>query len=84
MAEKKKDTVKEGGFAIPKENYKFMLIGFAIVICGFLLMMGGHSNDPKVFNKEMFNTQRIIIAPTLVILGFIFEVWAIMRKPSEQ
>lgn len=83
MTEKNKSINKEEGFAIPRENYKYMVIGFIIVIIGFLLMLGGGSDDPKVFNKEMFNTQRIIIAPIVVLLGYAFEVWVIMKKPKE-
>ncbi len=81
-AEKKKTQAKVSGFAIPGENYKFLILGFIIVIIGFLLMVGGGSNDPKIFNKDMFSTRRIIIAPIVVIFGFAFEIWAIMRKPK--
>lgn len=80
----KKENIKEKEFALPKENYKLLIIGFVIIVIGFLLMIGGGSKDPNVFNeKEMFSTQRIIIAPIVVIFGFVFEVWAIMRKPKE-
>jgi Protein of unknown function (DUF3098). len=80
----KKENVKEKDFALPKENYKLLIIGFVIIVVGFLLMIGGGSKDPNVFNeKEMFSTQRIIIAPIVVIFGFAFEIWAIMRKPKE-
>jgi len=80
--EKKKTTTKNTGFAIPKENYKLLVIGFVIVIIGFSLMVGGGSNDPKVFNTDMFSFRRIIIAPTVVLFGYAFEVWAIMKKPK--
>lgn len=77
----KKDEV---GFALPKENYRFILIGFIIIIIGFALMVGGGSDDPNVFNKaELFSTRRIIISPLIVLFGFFFEIWAIMRKPKE-
>ena len=80
----KKENVKENEFALPKENYKLLIIGFVIIVVGFLLMIGGGSKDPNVFNgKEMFNAQRIIIAPIVVIFGFVFEIWAIMKKPKE-
>jgi Protein of unknown function (DUF3098) len=79
----KNDANKEKNFAIGKENYKLLLIGFGIIILGFILMIGGGSKDPNVFNKaEIFSTQRIIIAPIVVIFGFAFEVWAIMKKPK--
>ena len=80
----KNDANKEKNFAIGKENYKFLLIGFGIIILGFILMIGGGSKDPNVFNKAgIFRTQRIIVAPIVVIFGFAFEVWAIMKKPKE-
>ncbi len=72
------------GFALRKENYILLIIGFAIVIIGFLLMMGGKSPDPNVFNgKEIFSFRRITLAPMVVLFGFLFEIWAIMKKPRE-
>ena len=82
ITEKKKSTAKDAGFAIPRENYKLLVIGFLIVIAGFLLMVGGGSDNPKVFNYDMFSTRRIIIAPIVVLFGFAFEIWAIMKKPK--
>jgi hypothetical protein len=73
----------KSGFALDKKNYKLILIGLAIIIFGFLLMIGGRSHDPKVFNESMFNTRRIIIAPLIVFAGFIFEIYAIMKKSVE-
>jgi len=81
----KKADVKQTnpGFAIAKENYVHMLIGFAIIMLGFLLMMGGKSSDPNVFNeKEIFSFRRITLAPIVVLAGFAFEIWAIMKKPK--
>ena len=64
------------------ENYKLMLIGFVIIVIGFILMAGGGSDDPNVFNEDMFNFRRITLAPILVLGGFAFEVYAIMKKPK--
>jgi hypothetical protein len=72
----------EIGFALPKENYKYLLIGFIIIIIGFALMVGGGSSDPNVFNKEIFSFRRITLSPLVVLFGFSFEIWAIMRKPK--
>ncbi|MDP4207198.1 MAG: DUF3098 domain-containing protein [Bacteroidota bacterium] len=83
MADKKNEIVNDSQFAISKENYKFMLLGLGIIVVGFLLMIGGGSSDPNVFNKEMFSTQRITMAPLVVLAGFTFEIWAIMRKPKQ-
>ncbi|MDR2287061.1 MAG: DUF3098 domain-containing protein [Prevotellaceae bacterium] len=91
MANKNRTTVKSNkdepsqkvGFAIPKENYNLILIGLGIIILGFILMVGGGSDDPNVFNeKELFSFRRISLSSILVVLGFVFEVYAIMRKPK--
>ena len=66
------------------ENYKLMLIGFVIIVIGFILMAGGGSDDPNVFNEDMFNFRRITLAPILVLGGFAFEIYAIMKKPKKK
>jgi membrane-bound ClpP family serine protease len=74
----KKETLN---FALGRENYKLLAIGFVIIVIGFLLMMGGKSDDPKVFSNDIFSFRRITLAPMVVLAGFIFEIWAIMKKP---
>ena len=74
---------KKAGFPIPVSSYKMILIGFGIVLIGFILMMGGGSNDPDEFNYDIFSFRRITLAPTVVLCGFGFVFWAIMRKPGE-
>lgn len=75
---------KTSGFPLEKENYKLLSIGFAIIVLGFILMIGGGSDDPNVFNEEeLFSFRRTTLAPLLVLFGFIFEIWAIMKKPRE-
>ena len=64
-----------------KRNYKFMLIGIFFIALGFILMSGGGSEDPNIFNEEIYSFRRIRLAPMLVILGFIIEVYAILTKP---
>lgn len=76
------NETQKTSFAIPRENYKFIWIGIAIVVFGFILMAGGRSDDPQVFNEAMFNARRIVIAPVVVLAGFLFEIYAIMRKPK--
>ncbi|MCB8965013.1 MAG: DUF3098 domain-containing protein [Bacteroidales bacterium] len=73
---------KEGKFALGRENYKLLLIGFAIIILGFILMAGGGSTDPNVFSYEIFSFRRITLAPIVVLFGFAFEIYAIMKKPK--
>lgn len=71
--------------ALGPENYKLMLIGFAVILLGFILMIGGGSEDPvNVFNEEMFSFRRITLAPVVVLAGFVFEIYAIMKKPKEE
>jgi hypothetical protein len=66
-----------------KENYMLMLAGLLLLGLGFFLMAGGKSSDPKVFDpKEVYSTTRITVAPILIVLGFIVEVIAIMKKPK--
>jgi hypothetical protein len=66
-----------------KENYMLMLAGLLVLGLGFFLMAGGKSSDPKVFDtNEVYSTTRITVAPILIVLGFIIEVVAIMKKPK--
>jgi len=85
---KKKRTTKdkitsEAGFALGKENYRLMAIGFGIIVLGFILMIGGGSDDPNVFNPEIFSFRRITLAPLLLLFGFLFEIYAILKKPKK-
>lgn len=66
-----------------KHNYKFMFIGLALMALGFILMSGGGSDDPNVFNPEIFSWRRIRLAPTLVIIGLGVQVYAILSKPKK-
>jgi len=80
MSKKDKETKENPGFPLGRENYKLMAIGFGIIILGFILMAGGGSNDPTVFNPDIFNFRRITLAPLVLLFGFIFEIYAIMKK----
>lgn len=82
MSKNKNEFSTKESFALGKENYKLMIIGFAVIIIGFLLMAGGGSDDPKVFNPAIFSFRRITLAPIVVLAGFIFEIYAIMKKPK--
>lgn len=64
-----------------KSNYIWMLVGVALIIIGMLLMAGGKSTDPNVFNeKEVYSFRRITLAPLTIIAGFIIEIYAIFKK----
>ena len=82
MSKKKKEEVKET-FLFGRKNYVLMLIGLAVIGLGFILMSGGGSEDPQVFNEEIYNFRRIRLAPTLVIIGLGIEIYAIMAKSKK-
>ena len=81
MAQKNEKKAAKG-FALGKQNYRLLAIGFGIIVIGFLLMLGGKTDDPSQFNEEIFSFRRITLAPLVVLAGFIFEIWAIMKKPG--
>lgn len=66
---------------LAKRNYILLLIGFAAILLGFVLMAGGGSSSPDEFNYEMFSWRRITLAPILVVAGFAFEIYAILNRP---
>ncbi len=74
--------MKDKKFTFGKRNYKFMLFGIFFIALGFILMSGGGSDDPNVFNEEIYSFRRIRIAPLIVIIGFIIEIYAILTKPD--
>ena len=80
--EKKKneEVTKDSRFPLTRLNYKLLAIGFAIIVLGFILMIGGKAEDPTAFNPEIFNFRRITLAPMLVLGGFLFEIFAIMYR----
>jgi len=66
-----------------KENFIWMIAGGIVMSLGFILMAGGKSADPTQFNdNEIYSTTRITIAPLLIIIGFVLEIIAIMKKPK--
>ncbi|GCD78019.1 hypothetical protein JCM31826_15010 [Thermaurantimonas aggregans] len=71
-------------FIFGKTNYLIMISGILLMAIGYLLMKGGGSDDPNVFNEEIFSPRRIRVAPALIILGFITQIFAIMYQPKEQ
>ncbi len=63
---------------LSKENYILMIIGFVIIVIGFTVMIG--DND----QKEIYNFRRITLAPIIILIGFFFEIYAIMKKPKDK
>lgn len=75
---------KKSQFGFQPENYKILLIGLAINILGFLLMIGGAAQDPNTFDEsEIFSPRRITIAPMLIVAGYIVIMYAIMKKKKK-
>jgi len=70
-------------FAFSKKNYILLIIGLAFMASGLILMIGGGSDDPTKFSDEIFNTTRLTIAPILLAIGFIIEIFAIIHKGKE-
>lgn len=71
-------------FVFEKKNYLIMIIGLLFIATGFILMSGGASDDPNVFNPEIYNFQRIRLAPTLVLIGFAIQVFAILFSSKKK
>ena len=67
-----------------RDNYLWVLIGTAFILVGFLLMIGGGSDNPDVFNEAIFSFRRLTLAPILVLAGFGIEIYAIMKKPKDE
>lgn len=80
---KEKKQTEKSEFLFEKKNYILMLIGIAIITIGFILMAGGGSDDPAVFNEAIYNFRRIRLAPTIVIIGLGVEIYAIMAKSKK-
>ena len=76
-----KETDQKPEFLFDQVNYKFLLIGIAVIALGFILMMGGGSENPEVFNEDaLFSFTRIRIAPTTVLIGFGITIYSIFKK----
>ena len=78
-----KSTIDKPDFAFDKQNYKWLLIALGFLLVGFILMIGGGSDDPNVFNYGMFNFQRLTLSPILLIIGYAIGIYAIMKKPKD-
>ena len=85
MGEKKRkeQSKKSNEFIFRKKNYTFMIIGILFIALGFILMSGGGSDNPNVFNPEIYNWRRIRFAPTLILIGFAIEIYAILLNPNK-
>ncbi|GIV44805.1 MAG: hypothetical protein KatS3mg035_1928 [Bacteroidia bacterium] len=71
-------------FPFERINFIIMLVGIAVIGLGYLLMVGGGSDDPKVFSEEIFSFRRLTLAPIVILLGFAIEVVAILYTPKNK
>lgn len=78
-----KSQKDEKQMTFTRKNYLWVIIGIAVAAIGMLLMIGGGSDDPDVFNEAMFNARRLIVAPILILAGFGIEIYAIMLKNKD-
>ncbi|TCK65117.1 DUF3098 family protein [Winogradskyella wandonensis] len=83
MGEQKRKQTSKSNFIFGKKNYKWLFIGLAFIAVGFILMAGGGSDDPNVFDESIFHWRRIRLAPTLVLIGFGIQVYAILLNPDK-
>ena len=83
MGEKRRKEQSKSEFIFGKVNYKWLFIGLAFIAIGFIVMSGGGSDDPNVFDESIFSWRRIRLAPTLVLIGFGIQVYAILAKPEK-
>ena len=84
MGEQKRKEDNKAEFIFRKKNYKWLFIGLAFIAVGFILMAGGGSDDPNVFDESIFSWRRIRLAPTLVLIGFGIQVYAILLNPNKR
>ena len=82
MSEKDNKKIKKE-FLFSKRQYQIMAVGIAVIALGFILMAGGGSDNPNVHNDAIYNFRRIRIAPTLVLIGFAIEVYAVLYKEKK-
>lgn len=81
---KQKKNLPKPDFVFKKQNYVMMAIGLAVITLGFILMSGGGSDDPNVFNPDIYSFRRIRLAPIVVLIGFGIEVYAILLDPDKK
>ncbi|MCC6384771.1 MAG: DUF3098 domain-containing protein [Bacteroidia bacterium] len=79
----KKQTAAKSDFSFGRINYLLMICGIGLILLGFILMSGGKSDDPNVFNPEVFSFRRITLAPIVVLSGFILNIYAILKKSKD-
>jgi hypothetical protein len=82
--QQKKGSDEVAQFAFDKQNYILVIVGLVVLAIGFILMIGGGSDDPAVFSDSLFDFQRLTLAPILILAGYIIEIFAIMKRPKSK
>lgn len=84
--QKRKEVAKQHKveFIFGKKNFQWMLIGLGVIAFGFILMSGGGSDNPNVFNPEIYSWRRIRLAPAIILIGFGIEIYAILLNPNNK
>lgn len=77
-----KELKSGSGIYFDRINYIFLIAGILLIALGYVMMIGGGSSDPNVFNPEIFSKQRITYAPITCLIGFAVIIYAIMRRPK--
>ncbi len=67
-----------------RHKYTWLVIGLGVTAVGFLLMIGGKSDDPTVFSEDIFSFRRLTLAPILVLAGYVMQIYAIMKKSTNK
>ena len=78
----KSKNTESAQFAFHKQNYILVIVGLVVLGIGFLLMIGGGSDDPNYFNYALFDFQRLTLAPILILTGYVIEIFAILWRPK--
>lgn len=78
-----KNEQEEVKMPFGRDNYLWVIIGLAFLLIGFILMIGGGSYNPDVFNEAIFSFRRLTLAPILVLIGFGIQIYAIMKRPKK-
>lgn len=77
-------AVDEGKMAVSVKGLRLLVVGLIVIVSGFILLAGGKSENPDLFNWEMFNFTRMVVAPVLIIAGIVIEVVGIMGRPKDR
>ena len=83
MEDKKLSNNQESSMPMGRQNIILLAVGFLVMVLGYILMMGGGSDNPEVFNYDMFDARRLVIAPLTILAGIVLVVVAIMKKPKK-